>query len=227
MREYLLRARLQFLPPKAVRPAAAGQQWSLYSMAKRAIDIAVVILLAPIALVIIACLAVMIRAGGGTALYGQRRVGRNGEIFIMWKLRSMVPDAEHLLQRHLEQDATARLEWESAQKLRYDPRITGLGRFMRKYSIDELPQLWNVLVGQMSLVGPRPMAPEQRPFYPGQAYFDLRPGMTGLWQVSGRNQCTFAERAVYDTQYGSIASLGTDLRILASTVTVVLRGTGV
>ncbi len=126
----------------------------------------------------------------------------------------------------LAEDAAAKAEWDSTQKLRNDPRVTRIGRFIRKYSLDELPQLWNVLVGDMSLVGPRPMFPEQRSLYPGTACFDFRPGLSGLWQVSERNESSFAERAGYDNEYARTASFSTDLAILAKTLVVVLRGTG-
>jgi lipopolysaccharide/colanic/teichoic acid biosynthesis glycosyltransferase len=138
----------------------------------------------------------------------------------------MVVDADAALARHLEHDPAARAEWGATQKLRRDPRLTPLGGFLRRYSLDELPQLWNVLVGDMSLVGPRPMLPQQRPLYRGTAYFDMLPGLTGLWQISERNDCSFAARADYDTRYAQIASLGTDFRILWRTIDVVFRGTG-
>ena len=120
----------------------------------------------------------------------------------------------------------ARREWDQTQKLKYDPRVTALGRFLRKSSLDELPQLWNVFTGDMSLVGPRPMMPNQRDIYPGTAYYDLRPGLTGLWQISDRNNCTFAKRAEFDTEYERCVSLRTDVTILFKTVGAVARGTG-
>jgi len=104
--------------------------------------------------------------------------------------------------------------------------ITAFGQALRKTSLDELPQLWNVLIGEMSLVGPRPMLPEQRDLYPGKSYFAMRPGITGLWQVSDRNASTFAARAEYDDRYFNAISLKTDVKILFSTIGVVLRGTG-
>jgi len=197
-----------------------------YTRFKRCFDILVTLALAPMALAIVGVLVILVRRDGGAAFFCQPRVGRNGKIFRLWKLRTMVPDADQVLQSHLEQDPCARAEWDITQKLRLDPRITPIGRYLRKYSADELPQLWNVFVGQMSLVGPRPMCPEQQAQYPGIAYFQMRPGLTGLWQVSARNACSFAERATYDTEYADVMSFGKDMRILLLTPFVVLRGTG-
>jgi len=131
-----------------------------------------------------------------------------------------------LLEYHLRKDPEARREWDEAQKLKRDPRITRIGRFLRKSSLDELPQLWNVLKGDMSLVGPRPMMVDQEALYPGRAYFELRPGITGPWQVSDRNESSFADRARFDNQYLDSLSLSVDLTILFRTVAVVLRCTG-
>jgi exopolysaccharide production protein ExoY len=198
----------------------------LYFAAKRAVDVMVTLLAAPFALVIVGILAVLIRRDGGPVFFCQPRVGKGGRIFNLWKLRTMAPDAEQRLQAHLAADPLARAEWETMQKLRNDPRITKLGKCLRKYSMDELPQLLNVLLGDMSLVGPRPMLPEQRQQYPGTAYFDMRPGLTGLWQISERNGCTFTERALHDTRYSGIMSFSTDMWILMMTPAVVLKGTG-
>jgi lipopolysaccharide/colanic/teichoic acid biosynthesis glycosyltransferase len=197
-----------------------------YAIVKRAIDLVAVLVSAPITLAIVSILALLVRLDGGHAFYSQRRLGKDGRVFVLWKLRSMVPDAERRLEEYLAQNPEARLEWDLTQKLRRDPRITWLGHYLRKYSADELPQLWNVFLGQMSLVGPRPMSPEQRPLYPETAYFDMRPGLTGLWQIGERNGCSFAQRAAHDTQYAKIMSLGTDIRILLMTAVVVVRGTG-
>ncbi|WP_274609245.1 sugar transferase [Mesorhizobium sp. L-8-3] len=197
-----------------------------YLAAKRGLDVAVTIALAPFVLTIVGILALLIRLDGGSAFYRQERLGKDGKVFKLWKLRTMVPNAEQRLQEYLNGNAAARIEWDKAQKLRNDPRITTLGRYLRKYSLDELPQLLNVFVGDMSLVGPRPMCPDQRQQYPGTAYFMMRPGITGLWQVSERNACSFAERAIYDGRYAGAMSFRTDLWILALTPLVVLRGTG-
>jgi len=180
----------------------------------------------PVVLPLVVVLAVLVALDGAAPIYRQRRVGRNGKIFHLLKLRTMVANAEHILQDHLERNPEARREWEHKQKLRHDPRITRLGRFLRKSSIDELPQLWNVLRGDMSLIGPRPMMLDQRARYPGSAYYRLRPGITGLWQVSDRNESSFAERAQFDTEYYHSLSLKTDWSIFWRTISVVLRGTG-
>jgi len=171
-------------------------------------------------------LALAVLLQGGRPFYRQDRVGQGGRIFRLWKLRTMVPDAEARLEAHLAASPEARAEWDHCQKLKDDPRITPLGRLLRRSSMDELPQLWNVLRGDMSLVGPRPMMPCQQPLYPGQAYYALRPGITGPWQVSARNESGFADRARYDADYLSRVSFATDLRLLAATVRVVLRSTG-
>lgn len=194
---------------------------------KRALDVTLVLLAAPVALPLILGFALaLLLLEGASPFYRQDRVGRDGKIYKMWKLRSMVPDAEARLAVHLAADPAARAEWHSTQKLKADPRVTPLGRLLRKSSMDELPQLWNVLRGDMSLVGPRPMMDGQQDLYPGIAYYTMRPGITGFWQVSKRNDSTFAERADFDDRYDREVSLATDLRLLAATVGVVLRATG-
>lgn len=202
------------------------RRWSVYPAFKRALDIAATLAIAPVALPLVGVCAFMIRRDGGSAFYSQPRLGKGGKEFRIWKLRTMVPEADKVLASYLEQNPAAKAEWDAHQKLNNDPRITKVGRLLRKYSIDEFPQLFNVFAGDMSLVGPRPMCPDQRAQYPGSAYFELRPGMTGLWQISERNQTTFAERAIYDNRYAGALSFGTDARILLMTPLVVLRGTG-
>ncbi|WP_425074365.1 sugar transferase [Sagittula sp. S175] len=193
---------------------------------KRALDVTLVLLAALPVLMITAVFAVLVALDGNNPFYTQTRVGRNDRAFRMWKLRSMVPNADALLEAHLSANPDARAEWDRDQKLRHDPRITPIGRLIRKTSIDELPQLWNVLIGDMSLVGPRPMMPSQKPIYPGTAYYSLRPGITGFWQTSVRNESSFAERARFDSDYLRDISFGTDLRVLLKTVRVVIHGTG-
>lgn len=193
---------------------------------KRGLDLFLVLLSAPFSIPLIAFLALLVATDGHRPFYTQMRVGRNGKPFRLWKLRTMVPDAERFLQGYLARNPAARLEWDATQKLKHDPRITRVGRILRKTSLDELPQLINVFNGTMSLVGPRPMMVEQQFFYPGTSYYRLRPGITGLWQISDRNECDFVGRAPYDEKYDRILSLWTDLVVLVRTVAVVLRGTG-
>lgn len=193
---------------------------------KRVLDVAAIVLSAPVVVPVVAALALGVAADGGSPFYSQLRVGKGGKIFRMWKLRSMVRDADTQLTALLAQDPNARAEWETTQKLRNDPRITRFGQFLRRSSLDELPQLWNVLTGDMSLVGPRPMMVDQQEIYPGTAYYALRPGITGYWQTAGRNRTTFYARAEYDTVYEEGLALTTDLRILWRTVNVVMNGTG-
>ncbi|MGV6849930.1 MAG: sugar transferase [Marinibacterium sp.] len=193
---------------------------------KRVFDCALILLALPVVVPVIALLALLAAMDGAAPFYWQERVGRHGRVFRLLKIRTMVPDAENVLDDYLAQNPAAREEWDLHQKLHDDPRITRIGGFVRKTSMDELPQLWNVLIGDMSLVGPRPMMVDQRPLYPGKDYYRLRPGITGLWQISERNNSSFAERAVYDTRYFRSLSLKTDFKILWATVGVVLRATG-
>ena len=149
-------------------------------VAKRALDIMLVLLATLPALMIALPFVLLVALDGRSPFYRQRRVGRNGAVFNMWKLRSMVPNADQMLEGYLAANPAARSEWDLTQKLRHDPRITKVGHLIRKTSIDELPQLWNVLKGDMSIVGPRPMMVDQQKIYPGTAYYALRPGITGF-----------------------------------------------
>jgi len=198
----------------------------VYSRAKRCFDVAFTVAVAPFAIAVIAVAAMLVRLDGGTAFYSQMRIGKNGSAFRLWKLRSMYPDADRKLEAYLAANPDARIEWNTHQKLRNDPRITRVGRVLRKYSIDELPQLLNVFRGEMSLVGPRPIMLNQRQDYPGTAYYTMQPGLTGLWQISERNGCTFAERAQHDNAYAVAMSFTMDMEIMARTALVVFRGTG-
>lgn len=193
---------------------------------KRIFDIIAVVLALPVIAPFIAILALLVARDGGPAFYSQERIGRGGRIYRIWKLRTMVTDADQQLQAYLASDPQADAEWQSTQKLKNDPRITPIGRVLRKCSADELPQLFNVLTGDMSLVGPRPMLPEQQELYPGLAYYTQRPGITGIWQVSQRNETTFADRARFDTDYIANMSFVNDIKLLLATVRVVVRGTG-
>lgn len=193
---------------------------------KRLMDIVIVLIAALPVAAVVAILAALVASDGKSPFFAQNRVGRNGVTFRMWKLRSMVSDAEAQLETYLNANPKHRREWDEHQKLRHDPRITPIGRIIRKTSLDELPQLFNVLKGDMSIVGPRPMMPSQRVMYPGLAYFAMRPGITGFWQISVRNESSFAERAEFDNSYFKEMSFVTDVSVILRTFRVVLCGTG-
>lgn len=193
---------------------------------KRIFDVVVVLIAAVPALAVIVPFALVVALDGRSPFYVQDRVGLGGRRFRMWKLRTMVPNAESKLVGYLAANPEARREWDQHQKLRYDPRVTRIGHVLRRSSLDELPQLWNVLRGDMSLVGPRPMMCDQEAIYPGSEYYAMRPGITGLWQTSVRNDSSFADRAIYDRDYYLSLSFWTDLRILFRTVWVVTRARG-
>lgn len=173
-------------------------------------------------------LAFKIKRDGGPAFYSQSRVGKDGKTFQCFKFRTMVVGADRVLQDMLANDPAARAEWERDFKLKNDPRITPLGLMLRKTSLDELPQLLNVLRGEMSLVGPRPVTAAEESYYGKyfKDYLSIRPGMTGLWQVSGRNDISYDQRVQMDTWYARNVSLWVDIKILLTTIGVVLRRKG-
>jgi Undecaprenyl-phosphate galactose phosphotransferase WbaP len=174
------------------------------------------ILASPVLL--LTCLAVRV-SSQGPIFYGQSRIGKNGEIFKVWKFRSMVLDADQVLRSHLDSDPALREEWQRDHKLRRDPRVTRIGNFLRKNSLDELPQIWNVICGEMSLVGPRPITHSEIKRYGkifGQ-YLRVIPGVTGLWQISGRNNTTYEHRTRIDDYYVRNWSLSLDIYILLRT----------
>ncbi|MDH5798340.1 MAG: sugar transferase [Paracoccaceae bacterium] len=210
-------------------PAAASfgiyQNWL-----KRPVDLALIVFAIPVLLPLAILIGCLIRSDGGPALYSQLRIGRGGRAFRCWKFRTMVMGADTQLARLLADDPALAREWQRSQKLRHDPRITRLGRFLRRSSLDELPQLWNVLRGDMSLIGPRPFLPNQRDLYDRHrqtvGYYHLRPGLTGLWQVSDRNLCGFEGRVAYDDVYYRKISPAHDLHILLKTFRAISGGTG-
>ncbi len=164
----------------------------------------------------------------GPAFYGHQRLGAGNETFRCWKFRTMYADAESMLADWLQRDPVLRLEWEQNHKLRNDPRVTRVGRFLRKTSLDELPQLWNVLLGEMSLVGPRPIVKAEVPKYEEayELYCRIRPGMSGFWQVSGRSDTDYRERVEMDRYFVRNWSMWLDIIILARTVKIVLLSKG-
>jgi Undecaprenyl-phosphate galactose phosphotransferase WbaP len=202
---------------------------SLFPIAKRALDIIGaglgLVVLSPFFLIV----ALMVRADGGPAFFAHQRVGRGGKLFGCLKFRSMVIDSQARLEALLANDPAARAEWEATRKLKNDPRITRIGRFLRSTSLDELPQLINVLRGEMSLVGPRPVQEAEIDRYYGASaahYMAVRPGITGLWQVSGRSETSYESRVALDVAYVSRPSMIADLTILLRTPVAVLSRRG-
>jgi Undecaprenyl-phosphate galactose phosphotransferase WbaP len=202
---------------------------AFFPIAKRALDIIGaglgLVLLSPLFLIV----ALMLRADGGPAFFAHQRVGRGGKLFGCLKFRSMVIDSQTRLEALLASDPAARAEWEATRKLKNDPRITPIGRFLRSTSLDELPQLINVLRGEMSLVGPRPVQEAEIDRYYGASaahYMAVRPGITGLWQVSGRSETSYESRVALDVAYVSRPSLLADLSILLRTPVAVVSRRG-
>ncbi len=191
---------------------------------KRALDLAIAILALVVLAPIFILVALLVRASdGGPAFYRHRRLGHDGQPFDCLKFRTMVPNADEVLERHLRRREAAE-EWRLTRKLKEDPRVTRFGEVLRKSSVDELPQLINVIKGEMSIVGPRPIVDEEVPKY-GAAishYFRARPGVTGAWQVSGRNSLQYEQRVQLDSEYVTNWTARRDLAIIVRTVPVVL-----
>ncbi len=207
-------------------PASAKSAPFYQTFVKSLMDVVLTIAAAPLILTLVGVFALLVALDGHNPFYTQERVGRNGRKFRMFKLRSMLPNADQLLKEHLANNPEARAEWALNQKLVHDPRITRVGRLIRKTSIDEMPQFLNVLLGDMSLVGPRPFTTDQVDLYKGLRYYDVRPGLTGLWQISTRHESEFASRVQFDDLYVRTLSFAGDIRILFRTVAAVARGTG-
>lgn len=191
------------------------------------IFIALAALLFAAPLMVVVAIAIKIQ-DGGPIFFGHSRIGYEGKSFRCWKFRSMVVDAEARLAALLARDPEARREWEADQKLRHDPRVTLLGRILRVSSIDEIPQLFNVLRGEMSLVGPRPIVTAEVARYGRRfdQYCSVRPGITGLWQISGRNDVSYRRRVAMDTVFATTLCLSLYLKILFATVPAVLKRDG-
>jgi exopolysaccharide production protein ExoY len=211
------------------KPPTEGFRKIRKSGLKRAMDLAIayplVIFVGPI-LAIVYCLIKLFDPG--PALFAQLRVGKDGKTFTVYKFRTMRVDAQQRLQALLDADPAAAAEWQKYEKLKNDPRVTPLGKFLRKSSIDELPQLLNIIRGEMAIVGPRPVQSSEvhrygtdYPFYTA-----ARPGVVGLWQVSGRNKLTYAQRVAYDIEYVQTWTIRSDFVILMRAIPVVLFGRG-
>jgi undecaprenyl-phosphate galactose phosphotransferase len=195
---------------------------------KRSFDIVAsglaVLALSPVMLAV----ALLVRRDGEKAFFGHSRVGYQGRTFKCLKFRSMVPNSSEILKQHLEDNPAARVEWNKDMKLKNDPRVTKIGKILRATSLDELPQLINVLRGDMSLVGPRPIVTEECARYDSDIalYYMVRPGLTGLWQVSGRNDVSYKNRVKMDSLYISNWSLWHDIAIILKTFPVIFKRTG-
>ena len=197
--------------------------------AMRSLDVvvcmALILLLAPLLTTIVVCIWAQ---DGGTPIFLHERIGKNGRSFRCIKFRTMVRDSAATLAAYLESNPAARAEWDRDHKLRNDPRITAIGRFLRRSSLDELPQLLNVLRGEMSVVGPRPIVAEEVCRFGRRidSYYSVRPGITGLWQVSGRNNVCYRRRVAMDAVYAHRRTVALNLVILVLTVPAVLLTTG-
>jgi len=219
----------QFVLPNFDQVAPVSRIFTYGNIGKRLTDLILCALAIPLILPVVLILAFLARRDGGPAFFGHTRIGQNGKPFKCWKIRSMVPDAKQRLETLLAEDPAAREQWARERKLDSDPRITGFGDFLRKSSLDELPQLWNVFRGEMSLVGPRPVPSDELDQNYGQyrrVYLKMRPGVTGLWQVSGRNDVSYSERVQMDARYFKSISLKQDLSIIMHTASAVLNRTG-
>lgn len=205
------------------RPAAAGE--TLYGACQRTAAMLLLLLCAPLMLFVAWRIR---REDGGPVLFAHWRVGRHGRLFRCFKFRTMVQRADEVLGELLLRDPEARAEWQRDRKLRQDPRVLKVGRLLRTTSLDELPQLLNVLRGEMNLVGPRPVTVQEIPRYGEHKrhYFAVKPGITGLWQVSGRNNLSYEQRVALDARYVEQRSPWLDLKILLRTAVVLVTRDG-
>jgi lipopolysaccharide/colanic/teichoic acid biosynthesis glycosyltransferase len=211
------------------RTYSAPSDFFRYRVIKRCGDILLVLVSLPVVLLMMGIVATAVKLGSpGPVFYSHRRIRKGGAFFSMWKFRTMCIDSAEVLEDHLSRYPEARAEWNKTHKLRHDPRITRMGLFLRRYSLDELPQFWNVLAGQMSLVGPRPIVAAEVEKY-GECfdcYCRVKPGLTGLWQVSGRSRVTYEQRIALDCEYVARWSLMKDIVILSKTFSSVVNQDG-
>jgi exopolysaccharide production protein ExoY len=218
-------AKSWLLPAHRAAGSATAPQ-PLGGLTKRCFDVVLaslmLIVLAPIMMMVAALIRVLM---GGSPIFAQERLGFRGEKFVCYKFRTMAANANELLQRHLAADPEAAREWRETRKLLNDPRVGCLGRVLRKSSLDELPQLFNVLRGDMSLIGPRPIVPDELECYGRHAnvYCEARPGLTGMWQTSGRNRVSYRGRVARDRYYARNWSLWLDVVLLVKTIPAVLN----
>lgn len=196
---------------------------------KRCIDLGILLLSSPVILPLVVLIAILVKCTSkGKIFYGHKRIGKNGKEITAWKFRSMVMDADKRLKELLENNPDMKREWDEHQKLEHDPRITSIGKFLRKTSLDELPQLFNILLGEMSFVGPRPVTEPEREKY-GDTFkyiFSVTPGLSGMWQISGRSSTGYDDRIFLDTFYIQNWSIWLDIWIILQTFIVVVTGKG-
>jgi exopolysaccharide production protein ExoY len=197
-------------------------------LTKRVLDCVLAVLILIVASPFFLALALLVAMDGGPVIYRHKRIGRDGRLFDCYKFRTMIVGAHDLFDEFLAFHPSVVAEWQEAQKLDLDPRVTSTGRFLRRTSLDEMPQLLNVIRGEMSLVGPRPVTQPELQRYGAHAreYLTVHPGLTGLWQVSGRNRLSYAERVALDVRYIQTRSIWFDFVILLRTIVVLLRGDG-
>ena len=214
---------------KFARPVAGPQRQFRYRVVKRALDVTAVCLALPILFPLVLVIAAAVRfSSPGPIFFSHRRILRHGAFFSMWKFRTMCVNSTEVLDSYLNKHPEARAEWVKTHKLRDDPRVTRVGNFLRRTSLDELPQLWNVLRGDMSLVGPRPIVAAEVERYGKHfdCYCKVKPGVTGLWQVSGRSKVSYDERVQLDCRYAREWSLWMDTKILSRTLSSVVNQDG-
>jgi lipopolysaccharide/colanic/teichoic acid biosynthesis glycosyltransferase len=216
-------------PERSQRTSKVPSEFFRYRVIKRCFDVGLILICMPVILLVLGVVsAVVAMSSPGPIFYSHRRIRKGGAFFSMWKFRTMCVDSAEVLEDYLTKHPEARAEWNRTHKLRHDPRITRLGIFLRRYSLDELPQLWNVLTGQMSLVGPRPIVAAEVEKY-GECfdcYCRVKPGLTGLWQVSGRSELTYDARVALDCEYVEHWSLTKDVLILMRTFASVVNQEG-
>ena len=223
--------------PNSALPSSAAQisakDLFLYEITKRGLDIffSLIVLICGIPLFIL--LAAMVKiTSQGSVFYCSKRIGQGGKLFTCWKFRSMFCDAEHRLTQLLAENPHYQKSWKKYFKLKDDPRLTRVGRFLRKTSLDEFPQFWNVLLGDLSLVGPRPFLPNELDAIrqvigkDTQSLFSVKPGLTGIWQISGRNYLTFEQRILLDLNYLHLRSFLFDLIIIGKTIPMLIHPKG-
>lgn len=214
---------------KWVAPSPPVPRTSYPDALQRSLDVTIALAALLVLWPVMLITSILVRLSGpGPIIYSHKRLGRNGEVFGCLKFRTMRADADRILLALLESSPPLMAEWQQDRKLRKDPRITAIGGFLRRYSLDELPQIFNVLRGNMSIVGPRPLATDESHYYADSyaVYCSLKPGITGLWQVSGRNEVCYDYRVQLDCEYARMRSLRSDIWIILRTVPVVFRGTG-